>query len=111
MVETIFFFLPEILVFVSIFEEYINWYRLICCYKLTPKVCSNSNSNSNITVFYLLLLFFLFLGGALVAYGSSQARGRIGAAASILHHSNVGSQPCMQPTPYLMATTDPSPIE
>ena len=36
-----------------------------------------------------------------VAYGSSQARGRIGAAPAGLHYSNskVGSEGCLQPTP------------
>ena len=44
-----------------------------------------------------------------MAYGDSQARGRIGAVAAGLHHghSNVGSEPYMQPTPQLMATPDP----
>ena len=42
------------------------------------------------------------------AYGGSQARGRIGAGATGLHqsHSNVGSEPRLQPTPQLTATTD-----
>ena len=43
-----------------------------------------------------------------VAYGSSQARSRIGAAAASLHHShsNAISEPRLQPTPQLMATLD-----
>ena len=43
------------------------------------------------------------------AYGSSLARGRIGATAASLHHShsNTGSEPCLQPTPQLTATLDP----
>ena len=42
------------------------------------------------------------------AYGSSQARGRIGATAAGLYHShsNVGSEPCL-PTPQLTAMPDP----
>ena len=42
-------------------------------------------------------------------YGSSQARGQAGAAAAGLQHShsNVGSQPHLQPTPQLTATLDP----
>ena len=42
------------------------------------------------------------------AYGGSQARGRIGAAATGLHqsHSNTGSEPCLQPTPQLTTTPD-----
>ena len=65
----------------------------------------------------LCLCLFLFFYFCLVAfsraapeaYGSSQARGLIGAVAAGLHqsHSNAGSQPCLQPTPQLMATLDP----
>ena len=48
-----------------------------------------------------------------MAYGGSQARGRMGATAAGLHqsHSNTGSEPCLQPTPQLTATPDPSPTE
>ena len=47
------------------------------------------------------------------AHGSSPARGGTGAAASSLHHShsNVGSEPHLQPTPQLTATLDPQPTE
>ena len=43
------------------------------------------------------------------AYGGSQARGPIGAVATSLRqsHSNVGSEPRLQPTPRLTATPDP----
>ena len=66
--------------------------------------------------FYLLLFIYLFIfclftpsWAAPAAYGGSQARGRIGAAAASLHwsHSNLGSEPCLQPTPQLMAIPDP----
>ena len=42
-------------------------------------------------------------------YGSSQARGRIGARATSQHHShsNMGSKLHLRPTPQLMATPDP----
>ena len=48
-----------------------------------------------------------------MAYGGSQARGRIGAVAAGLHlsHSNTGSKLHLRPTPQLMATPDPSPTE
>ena len=48
-----------------------------------------------------------------MAYGGSQARGRIGAAAASLpqSHSSSGSEPHLQPTPQLMATQDPQPTE
>ena len=58
---------------------------------------------------YLSMLFFLlFLWAAPVAYGGSQARGRIGAVATSLRHShsNAGSEPRLQPTPQLTATPD-----
>ena len=43
------------------------------------------------------------------AYGSSQARGPIGATTAGLHHShsNMGSKPHLQPTPQLTAMLDP----
>ena len=53
--------------------------------------------------------FFLLFRAAHVAYGGSQTRGPIGATATGLcqNHSNVGSEPHLQPTPQLMATPDP----
>ena len=59
--------------------------------------------------------FFFFFGlsaiswTAPVAYGGSQARGRIGAVAVGLRqsHSNVGSELCPHPTPQLTAMLDP----
>ena len=62
-------------------------------------------------VFFLFFFFFfaLLFRGAPMAYGGSQARGPIGAIAASLHHShsNAGSEPCLQPTPQLMAMLDP----
>ena len=48
-----------------------------------------------------------------MAYGSSQARGPIGAAAAGLchSHSNAGSELRLQPTPQLMAMLDSQPTE
>ena len=48
-----------------------------------------------------------------MAYGRSQARGRVRAAAASQHHShsNAGSEPCLWPTPQLMAVPDPQPTE
>ena len=61
----------------------------------------------SLSPFSYLLFFFLFR--AIPSYGSSQARGRIGAIAGSLHHShsNAGSEPCLRPTPQLMATQNP----
>ena len=44
-----------------------------------------------------------------MAYGGSQARGRTGATAAGLQHShsNIGFEPCLRPTPQLMAMLDP----
>ena len=44
-----------------------------------------------------------------VAHGGSQARGLIGAAAASIRQSlsNVGSKPCLKPTPQLRAMPDP----
>ena len=56
--------------------------------------------------------FFLFRAPS-EAYGGSQARDQIRAAAASLHHSHShsGSEPHLRPTPQLMATPDPSPTE
>ena len=57
----------------------------------------------------VFLFCFLHFRAAPVAYGSSQAKGQIGAAAAGLHHShsNLGSKLCLQPTPQLTAVPDP----
>ena len=59
--------------------------------------------------FLLFFFFFDISWAAPVAYGGSQARGRIGAVTTGLHqsHSNKGSEPRLQPTPQLTAMTDP----
>ena len=54
--------------------------------------------------------FFFFLFTATpAAYGSSQARGQIGAVTAGLRHScgNAGSKPHLQTTPHLTAIPDP----
>ena len=53
--------------------------------------------------------FFAFSRAAPTAYGGSQARRLIGAAAVGLRqsHSNAGFKPSLQPTPQLTATPDP----
>ena len=70
------------------------------------------------TLFYLFIIIIIFCLFAIslaapVAYEGSQARGLIGAVAAGLRqsHSNVGSEPCLQPTPQLTATPDPKPTE
>ena len=55
--------------------------------------------------------FFLLFRTTLLAYGSSQTRGQIGATAAGKHHShiNTSSEPCLWPTPQLTAVPDPWP--
>ena len=64
---------------------------------------------------YLALsFFFLFLFRATpVAYGGSQPRGQIGAAAAGLchRHSSAGSEPHLRSLLQLVATPDPQPTE
>ena len=57
---------------------------------------------------YSFFFFLVFLGPH-PQHGSSQARGRVRAAAMGLHHShsNRGSEPHLRPTPQFMATPDP----
>ena len=68
--------------------------------------------------FYYLFIYcclFIFSGATPTAYGSSQARGLIGAEAVAVavatslrqSHSNRGSELCLRPTPQLMAMPDP----
>ena len=59
-------------------------------------------------IFPFLGLFFVFLLMAQSAvYGSSQARGRTGAAAAGLHHSYAGSKPYLPTMLQLSAMPDP----
>ena len=44
---------------------------------------------------FFVVVFLFYLRAALVASGSSQARGRIGATAVGLHHSHAGSEPSL----------------
>ena len=46
--------------------------------------------------------FFCLFSATLVAYGGSQARGQIGAVATVLHHShsNTRSKPLLRPIPH-----------
>ena len=73
--------------------------------------CQNAIPNRGTVVgtFSFLLFFFLLLRATPKACGSSQARGRIKAAAAGLHHShsNTGSELHLHPTPQLMVMLDP----
>ena len=61
-------------------------------------------------LFFFFFFFFCFFGTVPTAYGGSQARGWIGAAATDLHHSHshTESEPCLWPTPQLLAMLDRS---
>ena len=60
---------------------------------------------------FLCPFFFVFLSFRAIpmTHGGSQARGPFGAVATCLcqSHSNGGSEPHLQPTPQLTATSDP----
>ena len=62
-----------------------------------------------VVVVVCFFVFFAFSRAAPAAHGDSQARGLIGAVAAGLRHShsNMGSEPCLRPTPQLTATPDP----
>ena len=57
----------------------------------------------------MFVFVFCLFRVALVAYGGSQARGQIGAAAAGLHHrhSNAGFKPLLLLTPQLTPISDP----
>ena len=80
----------------------------------------HSLPHANFIRFSFPAFFFFFLSFVVVvvvaiswaapaAYGSSPARGPIGAVAAGLHqsHSNAGSEPHLQPAPQLTAMLDP----
>ena len=83
-----------------------------------PSFISNQKNKDFLlkTAFYLFFFFFFFFAiswTAPAAYGGSQARGQIEATSAGLYHShsNVGSEPHLQPTPQLVAMLDPQPTK
>ena len=73
------------------------------------KVCSWCHFTFGSKVHVSMPFFFFFLfRPTLKAYGSSQARGQIGATAVSLHHSHshTRTEPCLHPTPQLTAMPD-----
>ena len=64
-------------------------------------------------LFFFFFFFFSPFRAAPVPYGSSQARGLIGATPAILphSHSNTGSKLHLQPTPQLTTMPDSQPTE
>ena len=59
--------------------------------QLPDQVGMSMQKPPHVTRVSCFFVFFLFRA-ALLAYGGSQARGRIGAVAAGLQHSNVGSK-------------------
>ena len=61
-----------------------------------------------VCMYVYMYSFILLFRVTTAAYGSSQARGPIGAVAAGLHHghSNKGSEPQLQPIPQLTATPE-----
>ena len=58
--------------------------------------------------YFIIIINFLLFRAPPVAFGSSQARGQIGAAAGLHHsHSNMESKLHLWPTPQVMAMPDP----
>ena len=62
-----------------------------------------------IIIITIIILSFVFFRAAPVAYGGSQARGRIRAVTVSLRqsHSNAKTEPHLWPTPQLTVTLDP----
>ena len=82
--------------------------------RLGPPMASSPQVDF-ILLYFIFNFFclFAFSRAAPAAYGGSQPRGLIGAAATSLHqsHSNMRSDPLLQPTPQLTATPDCQPTE
>jgi len=80
--------------------------RVVCGYTLA---CISLRLFFSFQWFFCLFVCFLLFRATPVAYGSSHARGQTGTKAAGICHtcSNVGSEPCLGPTPQLMAMPDP----
>ena len=85
----------------------ISFRKNVYCLKGKMQFYSNQQQSQALSLYVILqeipagFFFLIFLWLHLAAYESSQARGRIGAAAAGLHHShsNAGSEPHLQPMP------------
>ena len=70
----------------------------------------NSELERSLLIYQMLIIIILILlfRAAPAAYGSSHARGGMGATAASLHHSHskIGSELCLRPTPQL-TVSDP----
>ena len=95
------------LLLLLLFNNLILWATLIL-----DKSLGTTPPFSGFLLFYFILcyfiLFYFICRSVPAAYGSSQARGRIGAVVSghSHSHSNARSEPRLWPTPELTATPD-----
>ena len=70
-----------------------------------PKLPHTDYFSANYSFLFFFFFFFGVFRAAPMAYGSSQTGGQIGAGAAT--YTTVGSEPCLRPTPQLMAIPDP----
>ena len=79
--------------------------------KKKKKMVTKMPNKPSSFVLFCFVLLFAFFSAAPAAYGSSQTRGWIGATAAGLHHSNLGFELSLWPTPQLRAMPDPQPTD
>ena len=90
----------------QIFNKHLLWAKGGASYTLSYTACLPKT----VLIYHLLFFFFFWLfRAAPTAYGDSQERGPMRAAAAGLHHrqSNTRSKLRLQPTPQLTAMPDP----
>ena len=85
-----------------------NWLDIVPCYRRRILWAIKIWKDIYNYIYIYILFSFAFRAEPML-YGSSQASGRIRAAAAGLHHShsNAGSMPHLWPIPQLTATPDP----
>ena len=68
-----------------------------------------AHTHKHMHIYIYIYLFILLFRAPPMAYRGSQARGQIKATAAGLRHrhSTTRSEPCLRPTPHLMAMLDP----
>ena len=93
-----------------------KWLNFMECELYFYKVVKSLAHGYLLTLFQIIIIIIVFLSffrAIPVAYGGFQARGPIEAVAVGLRqsHSNLESEPPLQPTPELMAMPDPQPTE
>ena len=84
---------------------------LISLFRAFKPVLAVSTNGFRIFFTPLIFCFYLLFRAAPVAYGDSQARGLIRAAAASLCHSNARSELSLQTIPQLTMMPDPQPTE